>query len=841
MVKVHKLVAAIASAITLSTTSAYALELGDISWQSSYGQPLRAKIALKDTNNIKATDINPTLSKNSSIDGLLTLTFRPVILGDGSGYIEVKSTAPINEPFLTFGVNLAYNGQSLTKEYNVLLDMPANTDKAVSNTKAKQPSTSQASTKTNAGTSYRTSRGETLWSIAQKSYNTNVTAKAAKAIYDKNPKAFIKGQHTQIIAGYNLKLPTLQEVNTISTADANAFISGKAATPKTVNNTANTKDTKAIQSKLQESEQALAEARDENEKLSLQLDNLQSEIDRLQALSKEKDTQITEIQTKLTQPTDQQSTPTSTPEAAPSQTNETPTAVAASPKQETPVVDSKEKATTHTAVTNTAPVADKKPEVAPPKTTQPKPTPSTTPTKEQTHIDDGPSFLSSLLGNQTMMMAGGGVLVLLGLLALLIRRKKAMNDDAEEVDLSNISLDDDTDNLEDQQADTENTTEDPISKLGEGMSVLDKVDIYLLYHHVDQAKALLKTALEEEPTNAEYYLKLLEILAENGEQEAFDKESEHFLLIEPMAQHKIDAIKLKYNTGSSVSTPSPTLTEQDTASYTTPIESPLSQDTSSSEDDHISATPNFSFTQEEPEGQGLQKNDKAFSFDEPSLNDTKTDEKSIDDDTHAFFSTNPIEDDYSSFNIDPIEIAEPELKKQDEPVQDFDFDIEPIQTKTEETSIEAPALEIPTTTVEEEYDEILEKDQVTTKLELVQAYINMGDDEGAKDLLQEIIKEGNETQKTEAEKLLASLASNNATSEPSIELVADNDDTTLTELDLGFSLPPEDEVVTKLELARAYIDMGDKTGAKEILEEVLSEGSEAQKQRATELINSLNE
>ena len=47
------------------------------------------------------------------------------------------------------------------------------------------------------------------------------------------------------------------------------------------------------------------------------------------------------------------------------------------------------------------------------------------------------------------------------------------------------------------------------------------------------------------------------------------------------------------------------------------------------------------------------------------------------------------------------------------------------------------------------------------------------------------------------------------------------------------------EVGTKLDLARAYMDMGDPDGARNILEEVMSEGSAAQKQEAQRLIESL--
>ncbi len=46
-----------------------------------------------------------------------------------------------------------------------------------------------------------------------------------------------------------------------------------------------------------------------------------------------------------------------------------------------------------------------------------------------------------------------------------------------------------------------------------------------------------------------------------------------------------------------------------------------------------------------------------------------------------------------------------------------------------------------------------------------------------------------------------------------------------------------DEVGTKLDLARAYIEMGDREGAREILAEVIDEGNEQQKQEAQELLD----
>ena len=57
--------------------------------------------------------------------------------------------------------------------------------------------------------------------------------------------------------------------------------------------------------------------------------------------------------------------------------------------------------------------------------------------------------------------------------------------------------------------------------------------------------------------------------------------------------------------------------------------------------------------------------------------------------------------------------------------------------------------------------------------------------------------------------------------------------------ELGFDSSDMDEVETKLDLARAYLDMGDKEGARDILGEVVAEGSSDQQQQAKDLLAKL--
>lgn len=83
---------------------------------------------------------------------------------------------------------------------------------------------------------------------------------------------------------------------------------------------------------------------------------------------------------------------------------------------------------------------------------------------------------------------------------------------------------------------------------------------------------------------------------------------------------------------------------------------------------------------------------------------------------------------------------------------------------------------------------------------------------------------------------------------PTLDQGSDDDFSSLDEMgdidldnldnDLDF-LSGTDESETKLDLARAYIDMEDQEGAREILQEVLEEGNDQQKQEATKLLDGL--
>jgi pilus assembly protein FimV len=76
--------------------------------------------------------------------------------------------------------------------------------------------------------------------------------------------------------------------------------------------------------------------------------------------------------------------------------------------------------------------------------------------------------------------------------------------------------------------------------------------------------------------------------------------------------------------------------------------------------------------------------------------------------------------------------------------------------------------------------------------------------------------------------------------EDGISLDLDDDDELDLDLDDDGALDLSDDDDNKLDLARAYIDMGDSDGAKNLLQDVIKSGSDAEKQEASELLEKID-
>ncbi|MES1195896.1 MAG: FimV/HubP family polar landmark protein, partial [Steroidobacter sp.] len=121
--------------------------------------------------------------------------------------------------------------------------------------------------------------------------------------------------------------------------------------------------------------------------------------------------------------------------------------------------------------------------------------------------------------------------------------------------------------------------------------------------------------------------------------------------------------------------------------------------------------------------------------------------------------------------------------------------------------------------------------RATQKIDMDFAGLDQGDAEATKQMSQLNLNELEDTGKTSVSKGLTSVRSSNTYApteamEASLEL-PEMEPVTMS------------EVGTKLDLARAYMDMGDPDGARSILKEVMDEGNPGQKQEAQRLLESI--
>ena len=125
-------------------------------------------------------------------------------------------------------------------------------------------------------------------------------------------------------------------------------------------------------------------------------------------------------------------------------------------------------------------------------------------------------------------------------------------------------------------------------------------------------------------------------------------------------------------------------------------------------------------------------------------------------------------------------------------------------------------------------------DEVAIKLDLAKAYLEIGDTEGADDILAEVIQEGSPAQKDEAISLRPGVANDGLQVTDGQALAVSSSRMEESSPADGFS-ESTDEVATKLDLAKAYLEIGDSEGAQEILGEVVQESNPQQQEEALEL------
>jgi len=269
---------AVAAALLLIavSSSAFALGMGEIDMQSALNQPLRANITLTsaggtDLTKIKASIASAEAHQRAGLSRpriLANLKFKVEQDSRGQAVIRVSSTEPIHEPYLEFMLELTWPNGHLMRQYTVLVDPPLTMPAApaipaapmssmpratpvvteparryrpsgTATTTARAPAVS--ATGQSASSYGPVKRSETLWTIArQVRPDSGVSMEQMMlALQRANPNAFLNNNINGLKAGATLTIPSREEITSISARDARneasrqfqAWKEGQASTP----------------------------------------------------------------------------------------------------------------------------------------------------------------------------------------------------------------------------------------------------------------------------------------------------------------------------------------------------------------------------------------------------------------------------------------------------------------------------------------------------------------------------------------------------------------------------------------------------------------------------------
>lgn len=246
--------------ILMLPAAIYAAGLGKLILNSALGQPLNAEIDIVTTSSDEIPTLKASVATREAFaqagisyeSVLSTVKVSVESRVNGNPYVKLTSPQAVNDPFLMILVELSWSSGKILREYTVLLDpVESNTQNfaAASTSPVPQIATSRleadsaeetgrdlkpnartktrdsASNKQGAKTYGPVSRGDTLSSIARRVLPPGVNLnQMLVALHRANREAFIANNMNLLKAGAILNIPDPNEIAAIDTATANAEI-----------------------------------------------------------------------------------------------------------------------------------------------------------------------------------------------------------------------------------------------------------------------------------------------------------------------------------------------------------------------------------------------------------------------------------------------------------------------------------------------------------------------------------------------------------------------------------------------------------------------------------------
>lgn len=730
------------------------------------------------------------------------------------------------------------------------------------------------------GSEYKVSARDTLWDIAERNRRNGTVHQTMLAIQDLNPDAFIGGNINRMKSGQVLRLPDAEQISRRSQAEAitqvaeqNAawrqsrggavagarqldatrrteagaapsrsdsadnlrLVAADAGKSTAGSETGSADGGKALRDKLAVTQESLDSSRRENDELKDRLNDLQGQLEKLQRLMQLKDDQLAKLQAQL-------GVEGQVPAASGAENAGQAEPSAGAPSEGGAANESaapdEPSAGSGTGQQDSAPVAAPAPAERP-AAAQPAAKPAAPARPVAPAVEPEPrGLIDDLLSNTLLLGVVGGsalLLLLLGLMAL--SRRNAMK----EVELQESLLAEEA--VEDLRVGTpafvdigqEHPEPAPFSGSASTASdeltsttgdALAEADIYIAYGRFNQAAELLQNALNDEPHRRDLRLKLMEVYAELGNRDGFAREESELREIGGAAG-EVEQLKQKYPAmaaalaGSAVAAAAAHKNVDSLSLDDLQLDEPIAPAAGQDLDDAFDlslddldidlnnerpaavpaedslnfddlmldetpvernespATSDFSFELDQGESlqETSQENISDFSFDleaekstpadsgfsltlddEPTEAPTAFDGDDLDFELAEPVSTNTPEQLPEDFDIS---LDEPEVEAQP---QSFAEQLNVVEAELDDLSNDlseptpVPAATSAAGGADDDFDFFSDTDETTTKLDLARAYIDMGDAEGARDILDEVISEGSDVQQQEAREMLAKLA-----------------------------------------------------------------------------------
>ena len=860
--------------------AAQALSLGEIHLNSALNQPFDATIDLSDLRDLGTADLRPNLASaedfgKAGVDRTIFLNdlkFTPEVR-NGRTVIRVTSARPVREPYLNFLLEVNWPSGRILREYTVLLDPPLYTPQAAAAPFAPQvPATPRARTSTpgaprpttppaaptpsapQAPGTYTTERRDTLWEVAARNRPASSVSvdQTMLAIQDLNPDAFIDRNINLMKSGQVLRLPDQAQAGARPQREALAEIarqnrawkrggdSASAGTPRRqVDASAQPSGSEApapaapkdnlkllsgqptnsagesaggkgsdqsLADRLAVTQESLDTTRRENEELKSRLGDLQSQLDKLQKIMQLKDAQLARMQANMANPqaAGQPAQPPATPEAAaPVTPAENATAPAPQEPTATTPASPPEAATppSSEAGTGSAPPAASEPKVIPV-------TPST-PATEPTEATN--SFLDEILSNPLWLgIIGGSALLALLVLLMINSRRNAVKEAEREREAEaarNDTVFDADPELGDHQAlaglELGQGVQDSVRDADAQDDALGQADIYMAYGRFNQAAEVLKKASDQEPHRADLRLKLMEVYAEMGDKDGFQREERELKEIGG-AQPAVEHLKSRYPAMATVAVASAAIGAAAlAAAHELSEEQARNQGFSATEDSQDFDLSLDGFGTDDPHG-----NQPAGPTEEPLFGEAFADAQAKAADSRDDFDFD------LNFDAEPAAAPAATPATKDD---DFALDFSEFERQGEPLAGSGAA---------SAFDEPLDAPTPPAADAELPASFDLSDFDDEQPAPKRESDEEFAARLQEASRQFDAETTSGSTSGDGLD-------------DFDF-LSGEDETATKLDLARAYIDMGDPEGARDILDEVLAEGNAGQQQEAREIIAQLS-